>query len=375
MKNRNVLTVAALATVMLFSCEKENLMETQDGGVTSPISKSYETPEDLAKQLMAKGRMESSNWTDLEYKEKIQEAEALIAEHFDPKTNTLSSGGNTPLTDVCYVYEGIFNFNFGDIETPNDFLEHVEQDYTVDINVDAEGNYYLTNQEVVDLYAELQSTATTEVDPSNSEFLLFCDLTLQSVNPSSSTAIVRASMSIALQKPLALAPTQAYLGANLAGPCANSTPNSTDAATYIDAYWQKKIHDRVNYLKNQNGHANYYTYYQDAWGSMTPNLEPSPGYWNTNVAPYFWKSETNDCLGNTNAEWQSLYSNSDILANEALLQVYRDFPAPHRPNEIIEVFYESIDFGPIGTTQGMPYFPNMRYGHRGTFHVGHFVTF
>lgn len=32
MKNKNVLTVAALATVMLFSCEKENLTKPENGG-------------------------------------------------------------------------------------------------------------------------------------------------------------------------------------------------------------------------------------------------------------------------------------------------------------------------------------------------------
>ncbi|MGB1004169.1 MAG: hypothetical protein ACPGVC_08075 [Salibacteraceae bacterium] len=322
---------------------------------------------------MRNGMIEASKWTKDEYTAKIKAAEALIHDYQNPKTTTLNSGGDTPLSDVCYVYEGIFNFNFGDLETPNEFVEHIEEYFTVNINMDGNGDYFLQNQEVLNLYAELQSMANTEIDPTNSEFLLFCDLKLESVDVNNTTAVVRASMSVALQKPLPMTPNGPYFGANLAGPCANPAPNTTDAATYIDAYWQDKIKTRVQNLQANSTNGGVYYFVAQSWNNLNPYLYNNQSYWVNNVFPYFWKSVTNDCLGKTNNEWYKLYSDSDILAQEAVSYVISIMPAfQTHPFEPVFVNYTSMDYGP---NFGLAGFPHIRYCHSGNYTIGYFHSF
>lgn len=363
MKNKNLFTVAVLASVMMFSCSKEDL--TNEMKATPSKTENFKSPEELAKDLMQKSYADFSKLSKEEYFVKLTAAKEMQSLSTDPKSNSISSGSETPLEDVFYIQEGMFNNEFGDILSENEALKRVEKTYTVSVHKDSQENYFMYSTDLTTFYNDLAAELGFELDPSNNEIMVICDLNLESIDDENGSAIIRAGISIAIQLPLPRIPTTSFWAANQLGTCSQSIGN-LDASDYIQGHLNGKVRTSINLCEQPNtGYTAYPTVWK-IWASHLMTYAPSQADYFANTYPYFWKDNNNQCLGNTAQEWYNLYSTADALNGIGLSYAQNALGGSFGNLELIYTNYSSHDNGNIQF--GFP--SNHTLYHGGSFEYG-----
>ena len=363
MKNKKLLTVAALASVMMFSCTKENLTD-EIGGVNASKTEQYKTPSELAQMVMQQSFERFSLLSEDEYGEELMKAKSLIAQFTSFNQNKTTIGGDAHLEDIFYIHEGLFNNQYGDLLSESEALERVEQTYTVNVHKDANGDYFMYNNDIATFYNDLATAIGLELDPNNNEIMVLCDLSLNSIDDANGTAELRAGISIAIQLPLPLTPAGPYWAAEQLGTCSQSNGGS-DAADYIRAYLNSKVNASIQHCAQAHPGTQAYPTVWAFWHSARPSYALSVPDYYANTYPHFWKSDDNACLGNSNQEWYSLYNIANVLDARGLAYAQNSTGGIYGNLELIYTDYASHDNGDIVFYPG-----NHSLYHGGMFHYG-----
>jgi hypothetical protein len=342
----------------------------KQGGVNTSKTTEYKTPEALAKMVMQESMRKFGGLTNEQYSAMVKDAEQVLNQFSNAKSNSIATGGETEFGEIFYIHEGMFNNEYGDLVTQSEDVEYVENTYTVDIHTDQNGNYYIYNTDLSVFYSDLAVTAGLETDPANNELMILCDLNVVSMDDVNGTAIIRAGMSIGI--PIPTPPQYLNPGPMMAAEQLSSCPGTVgageDAADFIRAYLMSFANDSYGKMADHCATLNnkgVNTVIVDYWGSDNMIQNPAPTFM-TDVYPYFWKGESNNCLGNTNSEWATLYAESEILRDVGLGYIYNQYPYLGSL-EMVHTDYKSKKNTLLAPAH------NMIYNHGGLFSYGKYM--
>jgi hypothetical protein len=293
---------------------------------------------------MQKNYADFSKLSREEYGVMITEAKEMQSLLSDPKSNSISSTTETPLEEIFYIQEGMFNNQYGDLLSESDALERIEQTYTVSIHPDANGEYYIYNTDVAAFYNDLAAAVGLELDPSNSEIMVICDLNLESIDDVNGLAIIKAGISIAIQLPLPRIPGEGFWAANEVGSCAQSN-GGIDASDYIQGYLNGKVRASINHCATAHPGTTAHATLWEVWVSFMPSYASTTSNYYSNTYPHFWKNNDNQCLGNTDPEWYALYSSADVLNGIGLTYAQNSIGSGNGNLELLYTDYSSHNNG------------------------------
>ena len=304
-----------------------------------------------------------------DYSAKVKEARQVLNQFSNAKNNSIATSGETEFGEIFYVHEGMFNYQYGDLATNSEDVDYVEKNYTVNLHKDANGDYFIYNIDLATFYNDLAASVGLEIYPANNELMILCDLNVVSIDDAAGTGVIRAGISIGV--PI---PTPQYLnpGPMMAAEQLSSCPGTVgageDAADFIKAYLMDFANTSLQNATNQCAtypSGKIRTVVVGYWGSDNMIQNPMPAF-GTDVYPYFWKGENNTCIGNTNAEWNSLYSTSETLRDVGLAVISAQYPASGQL-EMVETDYKSKTH-----TLQVPY-QNDVFNHGGVFRYGRYM--
>ena len=305
---------------------------------------------------------------DTEYLNMVKDSRAMMQELHNPKSNSISTGGDTPLEDVFYITEGMFNNQYGDLQANFTGLERVESNYTVDIHIDGNGDYYIYNVDLTSFYDDLAAQIGVEIGNDPNRMLVLCDFNLISIDvangSSSGTAGINCGAAFAAIQPFFTLANAAW-AAEQKGDCPSST-NSYDAADFIRAY----ANNTVAYPSCPSGQS-LYPIVHTGWLSYDANFAPNFNHWLTHAWDYAWHAENNTCLGNTNAEWYILYGRMNSLRNEGLAWAQSLLPGVNNMQFLFTDYHShgGSDANGIPVTP-LPYDTTNGFYHGGVFGYG-----
>lgn len=229
------------------------------------------------------------------------------------KTNTAPE----PLEDAFLSLEGLTNGNFSEILGESG--EFIATSVSVEMDIIEQGGLYFVNStDFNNAYIEIQNSVSDYLNINTDEQFVILDLEIEEITPDIGKVVISGNLlTVPTTNPdLWFTPAAGYYGGQLAGVCSVSGPSpytAPDAAVFISAYANSSLGKKC-----PNGIA-----YANPVGILnTFNDTPNTMLWNTptynTIANHFWKSNTNDCLGNNNAEWYGLYSEVQSIVNIGL---------------------------------------------------------
>ncbi|OIQ21107.1 MAG: hypothetical protein BM557_04970 [Flavobacterium sp. MedPE-SWcel] len=346
MKTKMLFAVASLASVFLFSCQNDDSV-TEEGNTTnaSAYRMSAREPNGLVSKINHRVNEKLSRISNDEMFEKFDMANHIIAE-----SQELNPEEQIPLEEVFYVYEALFNGQHGDYMAELQGMKTVDIEVNLSVHVDEEGVYSVYNFDLSNFYTGLADQISEEILTNPEDFLYICDFVLKDLDnlpPGGGSGNATISVGVSMGMNQFFSPDGPYYACGLLGTCGASYGQGSDAATFINIYANATAPYKMNnpcppgttvYPVATTGPA---TYYLSTW--------PVQSEWFTEVYPNYWKDNFNDCLGNTNQEWQNLYADFDAIRNYAHHTIEDDMGLQN--HEFIFTDYHSH----IGGSSNNPY--------------------
>jgi hypothetical protein len=333
------------------SCQKE--LERQQ-------VKSTPTPEH-AKDFELRAYQELGELSGSERRKMFARYESQVM----AKSKTLQS--DPELSEAFTSLEGIVNSAFYEAYEDFEIIDQIEGQIKLDFYATDTGNFVAT-QDYQQAYMSLYNTVNAAVDFQNGEDMLLMDLAVDSLNHSNSTATISYNGVIANLADQWFTPGEGYWAAVNAGPC--STPSSpsiqgTDAATFMKAYanntapYQSRCNNGVKYLNPTGNNTTN-------WGKFDPRGNDYVDSQWPSIVSIPWSANSNQCLGQNNAAWQSLYADMDVIIDYGLAIAQQTNPQIefHLTN------YRSYDrlANPFSGLNGNNAYHTDRYFHGGSFY-------
>jgi hypothetical protein len=288
--------------------------------------------------------------------------ESLVME----KSKTMQS--DNELSEAFTSLEGIVNNAFYEAYEDFEIIDQIEGQISLDFYVTDSGNF-VTTQDYLQAYVNLYNTVNDSVDFQNGEDILLMDLGVDTLDYGSSTAIISYNGIIANLADQWFSPATGYWAAVNAGPC--STPSSpsiqgTDAADFMRAYanstapWQSRCNNGIYLNPTGNNTTN--------WFKFDPRGNDYLDYKWSSIVKIPWSADANQCLGQNNAAWQSLYADMDVISDYGLAIAQQTNPQI----EFHSTNYRSYDVmaNPFSGLNGYNAYHSDRYFHGGSFYYG-----
>ena len=293
----------------------------------------------------------------------------------------VSDGEDISLGAVFYVYEGAANSiyaNQGGEETImteeqsenfDDGIKSGDYNFEVAIALNEEGQYTIDSDSFNEFHNTINNTINNFVDESEVQNLLILDFDLVAVSPTSaviSLSLVSGRQAIPKpQFPIPLGEVYAY---DALGWCANSQPNTIDAADFFRGY--------ANSYKtkpSQCSNAGYLIYLgvfdtRNPKGNNTLNRCMENYVWHNHIHPNCIGDDTNQA--NSNQIWHNWYSVMDVLVDNPLnyfKQQYLITNPSKRQIRFSMTDYQDFDVVP-GVSTGICYKPGYTKYHGGKFY-------
>lgn len=291
-----------------FACSKSESLQNQP-----------EKPEEAAERIMLRAIQKFAEKDKSEISSTMRVTKSKLDMILSGRAKN-SSMNDVPLEDVFYIYEGLINADNANFEDNADELPSVTANFTTNIFKDEQNNYFIEANDFITLYSDLQNEIVQQIDTINDETLLIADLQLLTV--SNDEATLSLTLYPGLVGPSWMTPSGSVHAAMRAGWCSSGQGN-VDAADFLDSY----INNTKAFAYNNNCPSGtqpfglfvhtYNTYFPA--GGMS-----NPSQWTTHLKPFYWKSNSNDCIGDNgnqavnNDIWYSWYSKMDYLADYEL---------------------------------------------------------
>lgn len=287
---------------LLFSCQKEN---------DSITSSNLESNHSGIHPIEAQAYQHLSKLTEPERLSLFQREEARL------KNQAKFTAQDQSLDNAFISLEGVVN---GDFHEEFEDFELIEVDEaTIDLPYyETESGKYVDATDYLQAYADLHNVVNNAVDTTNKEDLLLLDLEIGSLDEQNQVVVINTNAVVAsLQQNQWFTPGEPYWAAAGAGAC-STPPNhynqGTDVADFMRAYanstadWKSRCPNGI-YL-NPGGRV--YTYRRNITTGH-PFSQSTAQIWQNQIVGKSWRSNSNDCLGNTNAEWQGRYADMDAI--------------------------------------------------------------
>lgn len=326
--------------------------------------------DDPALKVMNQANAEFAAISSEKYVTRANNARANLYEFRTLATKTQQQN-EVPLTELFYIYEGIFNYANVDelLHEPT----RIEETFICEINYDQNQQaWYLSMQELSDLLNEIDQMIDVNVDE-NSEFTSIVDLTLESISGNSATIRVRLIKGPLPQSgSVFLTPANPVWAAQKLGDC-NLSNGGNDGADFLGAYANAQApHNQlvcppgtqkfivVTYTSDTRTVLDFT--YQAAQYYSVPIASSSQlwNYYTQQIMPKSWYGQTNQCIGFDNQEWYGRYANMDFLIQAQLSYAVYLNPSA----QFIVTDYKSYG----GRFSPLPL--NSNYHHGGTFYYG-----
>lgn len=351
MKTLKLLKIS-FALAIAFACSKSDTTQKQP-----------EKSEEIAQQIMLRATQK--------FGEKERDEISSLMRNAKSKIDIILSGrakastmNDVALEDLFYIYEGLINANNANFEDNAHEAPSVTANFTTNVYKDSQNNYFIAAYDFITLYSDLQNEIIQQIDTINDETLLIADLQLISVINNEATLSL--TLFPGLVGPSWMTPSGSVHAAMRAGWCPSGQGN-VDAADFLNSY----INNTKAFAFNNSCPSgtqpfgifvhNYNTYFPT--GGMSNPLQ-----WATHVKPYYWKSNSNDCIGDNNNQavnndiWYSWYSKMDYLA---------DYELPHAQSINPDAQLLRVDWHSHGPALSGPHFgshnSNETYFHGGSF--------
>ena len=356
MNYKTLFAVASMTSVLFFSCQRESINEDNNASKATA-----QTTSELTKKINQRVNKRLSAASDAEMFDKFDAAKMVVSKNTKSalSSSTLSSE-ETPLEDIFYVYEGLFNNQFADYLANIEGMERVEMEVNLPVEIGENENYFVHNSILSDFYNNLADQISIEFLNDTKKILYFCDFSLKDLDREQLTANIAIGVSIGMQTNNEFfSPAGPYYACGALGPCNTNNPGN-DAADFINVYANATADYKLNNPCPTG--TNVYPVASVGFESYDALSWASYNDWFDNVYPHYWKGDSNDCLGNTNQEWQDLYAQFDALRDHAVYVTHNTLG--HTDYEFIIAYYHSHT-DPFSSNP-----PGMNYYHGGTIGLG-----
>lgn len=273
--------------------------------------------KEIAKQIERTAYQEFASKPESTRNLMFSNAESLLAGQVKKST------GDMELGEAFISIEGIINYNFTEELEMFNQTEAITGEYQMHYYT-SEGVNYVDDNEFANVYAEIYNDLNSQLDLSE-DLVLLVDMEITELD-SINKFIRFVGTAISTAKPIAIElwtpPSQGYYAANLAGPCGANQPGSDVASIlqgYVNSYapWKSRCTNGIQYTVPIATLVTYWLSLNDSY--MPLSVSGSTNTWN-DVVSHYWKSNTNDCLGNTSQEWTDLAGDINFLRNYGLLR-------------------------------------------------------
>lgn len=273
------------------------------------------------------------------------------------KTNTLS---DVPLEDLFYIHEGLINADNANFYDDISGEEQITSTFTVDVYDNGNGNYYIESADFIVFYNDLQTEIDLQIDDSNGEALIIASLELTGISAGGASFNLR--INPGLVQNAWMTPSHAVYAADAAGWCLSGVGNM-DAADFLRAY-TNNVH---GFFENNPCPTGQSPYAMSSLHYQTYSVaNPFPNLYATQIEPFFWRSNTNACIGddnnqtNNNNIWYSWYSKMDHLVSFAI-PTFQSYGNRH----FLRTDFKS--YSSANPPQGITGYPQENYFHGGRF--------
>jgi hypothetical protein len=309
-KNITKITTVAALTLFTIACDKDEITPINSVNTTTSTADG----ERLAQQVTQQAYAKLATFTKTDWIDKATPLKAQL--EVNGKLYNDKSGTPVALEDIFFLHEGVIN----SIYTTTGDPEHETELHTVELEVEVyeeNGGYLISIADYNQFFAEVVTALTSQVQPSNGDYLSMTDLALIAVNGNTAVIKVTAFVTTPPVSPLVnLTPGGALHGVELDGWCATNS-GSIDASVILNSYIQQ-------YAARNNagsGCSGRMLVNLGTFNSSFPGDAIVHGLSHVSVLNNVWKEITNNCVGddnnaqNNDAIWNSWYSKSLNLLN------------------------------------------------------------
>ncbi len=363
-----------LTCTMFFSCDKEEdeVTNVPQNSKNTTFSKSENTVQALLKEAYSTFfEMEESYYVEL----------TATLEDDLIENATLSSAENITLEQIFYVYEGAINSIYTNqggedtimteeqSENLDDGIKSDDFNFEVEVTLNEEAKYTINAESFNTFHATVNNTINSFIEESEVQNLLVSDFDLKSV--SSTSAIISLSLVSgrrAIPKPQYPIPFGAVYAFDALGMCANSIPNTVDAADFFRGY-ANSYKTKPSQCSNTG-----YSIFLGVFNTQSPKANNTL---NQCMENYVWDNNSHpDCIGddtnqvNNNQIWHNWYSVMDQLVDNPLNYFQQQYPIFNPLKRQVRFYLTDYqDFNSIlGTPTGICYKPGYTKYHGGKFY-------
>lgn len=286
---------------------------------TETLQNQPEKPEEAAENIMLRSVQKFAQRDIKEISSTMRSTKSRIDMILSGKAK-VSSMNDVALEDVFYIYEGLINADNANFEDNAVELPSITANFTTNIFRDELNNYFIEANDFIALYRDLQNEIVQQIDTIKDETLLIADLQLLSV--SSDEASLSLTLFPGLIEPNWMTPSGSVYAAMRSGWCPSGQGN-VDASDFLDSYINNT--KAFAYTNNCPSGTQPFSVFVHTYNTYFPTGGMSnPSQWSTHVKPFYWKSISNDCIGDygnqviNNDIWNSWYSKMDYLADYEL---------------------------------------------------------
>lgn len=351
------ITIAAIAALVMTSCEKEEVQTDFSNGISS-------NSVSIANEITARTYKKYANITDAEFFQVINPIKKQLIEN--KQLSLDKSGEAIPLGDIFFFYEGAINSIHSQQLDPESEVENFYSSFEVPIFIE-ENQYFVQVSDYNTFYSQILFNIQTEVNLSANQYLVVADLSLTNVTSSTATINVMLSVgtSVSTGFPV-LTPGGEVHGANLSGWCGTSNSQGVDATTFLNSYLYSQGTASTTICPAGQSRSLILI---STW--VTNNLGQNNLIFGSyvNIGNFYWQSFTNSCIGNNSntfdneAQWMDLFSDAMYNVDQA-----RDYFRIQTGQQSLEYMYAIIFSGnqnnSYSNNQGRP------FHHYGSYYYG-----
>ena len=315
-----------------------------------------------AEKVMSSSVEKYSSMTEEERSSHVRRAYNNLQALSTGRLKTLSS--DVPVEDIVYVYEGAINASYADWLSETDQVFEQSATFNVPVYQNAEGEHYVDATDFADFQQNVLDEIESAVDTNLNETLVLTNIVLNSLSSSQANFTLQMYTGSLASGPSFYTPSGEVKAALRAGFCPSGNGN-VDAADFLEAYGESQTYHAQNPCPSGTQPYSVPVVVYDTYDQGFSGIS-----WQNDLYPYYWKSNTNDCIGdngnqtNNNNIWNGWYNNMDQLINAG------SNANNHQPShEFFYLYYHSHD------DQALPPSPHAgsQQGPERFFHGGRFA--